>query len=445
MRAKTERRAVQVPHRGDEGFTLIEVLAAVVIFIVLSTATVSLLLLALRTIDENNERVLVANVARSQVEYLRALGTGNITPGLSYDQPPGTPPGYTVETSAQWVGVGQQVSSCEAASPGQAYLRIRVAASSPELGAPAVVDTIITPDTAGDYEGTAALAVTVVDQLGSPVPGVTVVSLDAMHPENSFTYVTGADGCLYIPGLTAGGDIDLTVSKSGYVPPTPTGSQGSSSLDVGTLAKPTFQLAPAASIEWSSDVGDFPLAAQTPVVWQVNETGAVVEDGAVGTAIAGQWPTTSGFTAWAGQCPDADPALYSVARPSYDFIAGGTTQVALDVRPVRFEGLPPGTDVVARHVGACATPPLVVGTSNAAGVARAGMPNGSWEFVATAEGLSETVTLPAPLAPPATPGDDVVTVVAFTLAQQLSPSPSPSGTSTLSPSPSPSPSGTPAP
>lgn len=429
-------------HRtDDEGFTLIEVLAAVFIFVAISASTITILLLALRTIDENNERVLVANVARSQVEYLRTLGASNITPGLTYDQPPGTPPGYTVETSAQWVGVGQTVSSCAAAAPGQAYLRIRVSASSPELGAPAVVDTIITPDTVGDYEGTAAIAVSVVDHQGSPVAGATVVSLDPLHPENSFTYVTGADGCLYIPGLTAGGDVDVTVTKDGYVSSTPTGNQGTSALDVGSLAKPTFLLAPASGIDFAGDLADFPLAAGTPVVWQVNETGAVVEDGLVGTAVTGQWPTTSGFSAWAGECPDADPEAYASARPSYDFTPGGSTRAELDVRPVRIIGLPPGTEVTAEHVGGCATPDLVVGAANDAGVVRAGLPNGDWRFSATAEGLSETVGLDAPLSPPADGVSDAVTIVEFTLADQLAPSPSPTPTDsgTASPSGSPSP------
>lgn len=423
---------------SDEGFTLIEVMAAVVIFVAISAATIAILVSALRTVDENNERVLVANVARSQVEHLRTLGAANITPGLTYDQPPGTPPGYTVETSAQWIGAGQEASSCEAASPGQAYLRIRVAASSPELGAPAVIDTIITPDIAGDYEGTAAIAISVIDQQGEPVPGVTVSSIDAMHPENSFTYVTGADGCLYIPGLVAGGDIDITVTKEGFVPPTPGADQGSSSLDVGSLAKPTFQLAPAAAIEWASDLPDFPLAAQTPVVWRVNETGAVTDDGSVGTPITGQWPTISGFSAWAGACPDADPEQYAVARSSFDFVPGGIAIAALDVRPVRVEGLSPGTEVIARHVGGgCSTPDLAIGTANDNGVVRAGLPNGAWEFLASAEGLGETVQLEAPLAPPAAGDEDVVTVVTFTLADQLLPSPSPSESVTPSENPIP--------
>lgn len=423
-----ERAVVSVEERvrADEGFTLVEVLAAVFIFVAVSAATVVLLVQALRTIDANNERVLVANVARSQVEYLRTLGAANITPGLTYAQPPGTPPGYSVETSAQWVGIGQAVSSCEAASPGQAYLRVRVAASSPELGAPAVIDTIVTPDTAGDFEGTAAAAISVVDHQSTPVPGVSVTSLDAMHPENSFTYLTGDDGCLYVPGLTAGGDIDITVSKSGYVSSTPTGNLGSASLDVGSLAKPTFLLAPAARVEWSSDLPDFPLAAGTPVVWRLNETGAVTATGAVGTAVTGQWPTISGFTAWPGACPEADPEASSAARPSFDFIAGGTTSAALDVRPVRIEGLPPGVSVTARSVGSCVTPDLVVGVANENGVVRAGLPSGTWRFVATAQGTTETVDLAGPLAPPAVGSEEVVTDVVFTLANRLAPSPTPS-------------------
>lgn len=423
--------------RDEGGFTLVEVLAAVFIFVSISAATIAILLLALRTIDENNERVLIANVARSQVEHLRTLGTSNITPGLSYDQPPGTPPGYSVETSAQWVGVGQSVSSCDAASPGQAYLRVRVAASSPELDAPAVVDTIIAPDVAGTFEGTSAIAISVIDHQGSPVSGVTVSSLDALHPENSFTYITGSDGCLYIPGLTAGGDIDVTVSRPGYVSSTPFGHQGTSSLDVGSLAKPTFLLAPASGIDFTGDLGDFPLAGGTPVVWQVNETGAVVETGEVGIGVVDQWPTTSGFSAWAGSCPDADPEAYSVARPSFDFTPGGTTIAALDVRPVRITGLPPDTVVTAQHVGGCSTPDLVVGTADADGAVQAGLPNGDWRFTATAEGLTETIPLTTPLVPPASGTQDTVALVEFTLASQIAPSPSPSDTASPTASPTP--------
>ncbi|MDP4805002.1 MAG: carboxypeptidase-like regulatory domain-containing protein [Actinomycetes bacterium] len=429
----TLARRLPTREDADAGFTLVEVLAAVVVFVVISAATVTLLIQALGTIDDNNERVLAANVARSQVEYLRTIGADNITPGLTYDQPPGTPPGYVVETSAQWIGVGQTVSSCDAASPGQAYLRVSVAASSPALDGPAVVDTIITPNTVGNFEGTAAIAIRVIDQFGRPVSGVSVSSLDLFAPQNSFSLVTGADGCLYVPGLQAGGDIDITATKSGYVPPTPTGNQGSSSLDVGALAKPTFLLAPAAGIEWGSNLSDFPLAGNTPVVWQVNETGAVLEDGDVSTPVVGQWPTTSGFTAWAG-CTESDPELYSSTRASFDFVAGGVALAVLEARPVRISGLPEGTSVIATYLGGCTIPELVVGVANANGAIRAGLANGRWSFRATAESLSETIALSQPLAPPEVGKDDSITEVEFTLAKQLRPEPTPSPSSTESPS-----------
>lgn len=446
--ANVEQVVVE-PHQSDEGFTLVEVIAAVVLFVAITASTITILLLALDTIQGNNDRVLAANVARSRIEQLRLLGTERIPPGLTYEQPPGTPAEFTVETSAQWVAAGQTVSTCDAASPGQAYLRVRVAASTPNLGAPAVMDTIITPATAASGEGTAAIAVSVEDHQGSPVSGVTVTADDPLRPENSFTYLTGADGCLYIPGLTAGGDLDITVSKEGYVSATPTGYQGTSALDAGSLAKPTFLLAPAAGISFTGALADYALPLGTPVTWQVNETGAVVEVGATGTPIVGQWPTTSGFTAWAGECPDADPVAYGQAAQSFDFIPGGSTQAALSVRPVDVTGLPPGVEVTARHVGSCDAPTLQAGVSSEEGTLLVGLPNGLWEFTAQVETevdgapltLSETVTLPEPLAPPSEGQGEVPVLVEFTLAEQIAPTPSasPSGSSSASPSAEPSP------
>lgn len=422
-------------HPDEGGFTLVEVLAAVFIFAVVSTASFTIIISALQTVDQNNERVLAANVARSQVEYLRLQGAANISPGLSTDAPPGTRPDFSVETSAEWVGLGQTASACEAASPGQAYLRVRVAVTSPEVDGPAVIDTIITPETTPSTAGTAAAAISVADHHGEPVSGAQITGVDTAHPENSFTYVTGADGCLFVPGLVAPGMMTLTVSKDGYVASTPTGTQVSVQLDQDALAKPTFLYAPAGGIDFVGGLAEFPLAAGTPVTWQLNETGAIVRTGAVGTAVTGQWPTTSGFTAWAGDCPDADPELYAAVRPSYDFTAGEQARVALDVRPVRLRGLPPETPVTARHVGGgCTNDPFSVGESNEEGVLRLGLPNGRWEFTADTGTETETITLDDPLAPPAAGVEEEVTVVPFTLG---GPEPSPSASPSPSPSPSP--------
>jgi prepilin-type N-terminal cleavage/methylation domain-containing protein len=417
---------------GDGGFTLVEVLAAVFIFAVISTATFTIIITALKTVHQNNERVLAANVARSQVEYLRLLGTSGIAPGLTTTAPPGTRPDFAVRTTAEWTGLGQTASACDSASPGQAYLRIHVEVTSPDVPGPSIVDTIIAPDAAASIGGTAAAAISVKDQHGDAVSGVQVTAVDTTYPQNSFTYLTGADGCLFIPQLKAPSTLQVTISKAGYVSSTPTGTQTSVPLDKDVLAKPAFLYAPAAAVGFVGSTADFPLATGMPVTWQVNETGSTVHVGAVGTAVTGQWPSVNGFTSWPGDCADADPQGYSATRQTFAFIPGGTAEAALTVRPVRFRGLPADTVVKVRHLGGtgCNTALVTVGRSNDKGILKVGLPNGRWEAVASGE------TQPTGLLMPPPDGvDEEVTIVSFTLANLDLPSPSPTGSASPSPSP----------
>ncbi len=439
MAEKRRTRASRLLARaGEGGFTLVEVLAAVFIFAVISTATFTIIITALKTVHQNNERVLTANVARSQVEYLRLLGAAGITPGLSTTAPPGTRPDFIVETSAQWVGLGQTASACDAATPGQAYVRVHVEVTSPDVDGASSIDTVIAPDAAASTVGTAAAAISVDDESGDPVSGVTVTAVDTAHPANSFSYVTGDDGCLFIPQLTAPSSLNITISKSGYVSSSPTGTTATVPLDQDNLAKPTFHYAPAAGITFAGSLADFPLVSGMPVQWQVSETGATLHAGAVGTAVTGQWPTVSGFAAWAGDCSDADPQGYSSIRQAFDFIPGDQVAAVLTVRPVRLRGLPANAPVTARHVGGsgCTTSAIPIGTSNDKGILRVGMPNGDWTFTA----LTETQVLESPLVPPAEGAEEPITLVNFTLDNlDASPSPSPSGSAVPSPSPSPTP------
>ncbi|MEC8445362.1 MAG: hypothetical protein VXZ03_03660 [Actinomycetota bacterium] len=435
---------------ADGGFSLVEVLAAVVLFVAISASTITVLLMALKTVRENNDRVLVANVARSQIEELRVLGPDQIVPGLTYDKPAGTPDDFVVETSAQWVGAGQTASACDAASPGQAYLRIRVAASSPDLGAPAVADTIIAPEANVSDEGTAAIAINVEDHNGEPVSGVTVTAVDSTSPENSFTYLTGSDGCLYIPGLTPDRALAITVSKDGYVSNSESGDTTTSNLDAGSLAKPSLLLAPASGIDFISEQSDYPLPVGTPISWRVNETGALVNSGQTGVAVVGQWPNPSGFAAWAG-CADADPGDLV---QTFDFTAGGSTVAGVSAGRVELSGLPPGVDVIASPTGVCSDQGTLTVRSDVDGIVRLSLPYGLWSFSASVEReivdgegetvtetLSEDVTLSEPL----DPAQADSTPVEFTLADQVEPPPSefPEPSSSESPGPSLSPKASP--
>ena len=331
---------------ADGGFSLVEVLAAVVLFVAISASTITVLLMALKTVRENNDRVLVANVARSQIEELRVLGPDQIVPGLTYDKPAGTPDDFVVETSAQWVGAGRTASACDASRTG--YLRIRVAASGPDHRHGSSRHS----HGAGserERQGTAAIAINVEDHNGESVSGVTVTAVDSTSPENSFTYLTGSDGCLYIPGLTPDRALAITVSKDGYVSNSESGDTTTSNLDAGSLAKPSLLLAPASGIDFISEKSDYPLPVGTPISWRVNETGALVNSGQTGVAVVGQWPNPSGFAAWAG-CADADPGDLV---QTFDFTAGGSTVAGVSAGRVELSGLP-GVDV-SRAPGFAAT------------------------------------------------------------------------------------------
>ncbi len=454
----TPRAPASVPRgrRGssaDEGFTLVEVMAAVVIFVIISTATVAILIQALRVVRDNSDRVMAASIARSEVEYLRTLGTTAIPIGLMVGPYPAgqsaslrvdprmLDPKFTIRTTSNWVGLNQSQTACAAASPGQAYMRVTVEVSSQNLPSPVSVDTVIFPDSAYQVTGAGSATVALVDQVGSPVSDVLVRGTDAIHPTNNFTVTSGTDGCLYIPNLVATGSLAVTVSRVGYVSQTPTGTSAVLQITSGNVSRSSFKLAAAATVQFASANATYAIPASMPVRWQFNTTGASATAGVVGTPATALWPEPSGISAYPGMCADADPVAYGVSRQSFSLDAGGTSVAALDSAPVRVRGLLADIPVTARYVGTdggCAFSPLVVGRSNNLGVLKVGLPYGDWEFVAG----GQTHRLTAPLRPLGDGTPPEPAVVAFTLADLDNPCPTASPTPSGSPTPSASPSGT---
>lgn len=425
----------------DPGFTIVEVMVAMLVFVVISTATITILINGLKTIRENSDRVLAATIARSQIEHLRAEGTSAITIGLTEGGPVGTDPAFVVRTTANWVGLDQTASACDAAEPGQAYMRVSVEVSTETLQTPQVVDTVIQPDATQSSSGLGAAAISVIDQVGEPVANITISLTDVGHPENVRTYITGGDGCIYLPDLAPSATLIATVSFAGspqYVSSTPTGTQQSVLVTEGGVARPTFEYAPVAGIVFAGQDQEFPLPSGIAVSWQGTATGASIQSSSLGSAITGLWPETGGFTAWAGTCADADPSSVSATRQGFGFVAGGTTTASLSSGPVRLRGLPADTVVTARYVGpdaACTMPDLNLGRSNDKGILKVGLPYGDWRFFA--EDQNRRLDVPLVPAPDGTPPAPVT--VAFTLADLDNPSPSPSPEPSFVPSGEPTP------
>ena len=437
----------------DAGFTLVEVLAAVVVFVVVSTATIGVLVQALRAVRENSDRSMAASIARSQVEYLRSLGTSAIPIGLLEGAvPPGQDatrvdpalldPGFTIRTTSNWVGFDQTTSSCAAATPGQAYLRVSVEVASRNLGVPTTIDTVIFPNTTTSQAGTGSATIAIIDQVGRPVSDTVVQGTDPLNPSNSFALTTGSDGCLFVPNLTPSGSLAVHVSRSGYVSATPTGTDAVLQISADSVSRSSFKLAAAATLRFGGEDQDYPIPGGLPVTWQFNSTGASATAAVVGTPVSGLWPEPAGVSAYVGACTDADPLSYSLARQAFPLDAGGTTVATLRGAPVRLRGLPADTLVRATYSGpdaACAVTSIDLGPSNDRGIVRVTLPYGDWTF--SADG--QTQVLGSPLAPLGDGTAPPTVTVSFTLADLDNPCPSPSGTASPSPSgtASPSPSG----
>jgi len=434
------------------------------VFLMVSTSTVVILVNGLQALRENSDRVEAANVARSEIEYLRDLArndpgilpigqfTGAIPPQVDVKYAADLSPNYldpilrttryTIKTTSQWVDFASSAagttpkSACDATSVTADFLRVVVTVSSPTLKKPVSLQTNITQQTKPASATTptvGATAITIVNQASVPVGDVVVTFSDAYHPENARpAMTTGFDGCLFVPGLTPTASLMVSISRPGYVSSTPTGTSKQLSISANVVSKIGFEYAPAASLRFSGLDPDFVLPADTPVKWQVKGTGGSQTTAQLTDVVTGLWPGNE-VQAWAGGCADADPGS---SRPSYALVGGGTTVAGLMVAPVRIVGLKPSQDLIALHtVGGC-TVTEALGKANENGVVRVGMPYGQWSFKAA----EETVALETPLAPPAPGSPASVVTVTFLLQVDLKPTPTPTPTPTDgSGSPSPSP------
>lgn len=435
-------------HHGaaDDGFTIVELMVAIGVFLIASTASITLIITASAVIRENADRVYAANLANSEIDRMRDLGPSAITIGQVTTEHTSSQGTFTVSTTSNWVGLNQVADSCSTATPGQAYMRVHVEVVGEGLGAPQVSDTLVAPPDDAPAAAVGAVAVKVVDALDEPVSGVTVAGRDLVGG-STFSYVTGPDGCIFVPNLTPSASWQLSVNRSGFVgsPDSPT-TQIKQVL-VGQSTPVTFEYAEAAALTFASPAEDYRIPGGMPVSLTMDSSTITTVAPAAFPATTGSlWPAPAGYQAWLGSCNDADPAsaiaprTTSVPRAAFATTAGVTTRANLQGAAVKVRGLLADTAVRVRHgaeaTGRCLTTTTYdIGTSSAKGVVRAFLPYGRWTFVVPGTPDITVVLDPAEPEP----------VVSFPLSNLdvPCPSPSPSPTESVFPpssSPSPSPS-----
>ena len=268
------RRQMQ---RDDSGFSLIEVVVAMVVLLVFAGALSVTLLDGLSVSKVSRQRVAASNLAARELEIVRnkfsssdagalaVAAASSVTNGNPLGAPgasvvDGVP--YTVQRDVQWLPTGTGVSACDGgALVNSPSLQVFVTVTWPNMrnAKPVRAETVMTPLKGQTDDLTVAfIAVKVQNADGTPAESVTAT---ATGPGGTFVHTTDASGCAVFQVGTAG-TYNVTLNMAGWVDQT--GTQLSVKTPIvaaaGTLVTKTMTYDSAASmnVTLATDVGYAP-------------------------------------------------------------------------------------------------------------------------------------------------------------------------------------------
>ncbi|GIG20383.1 hypothetical protein Cch01nite_11070 [Cellulomonas chitinilytica] len=382
---------MQLPRRSqrrDQGFTLIELVVAMVVLGAMAAAVIGVIMTAQTKAVSNRNRVAAANLASRELDLVReqfATKTGPLElanaglavnphhlPGGTDGQPlvvDGT--GYTVRRSAQWNVGGNGASACEGGSlVSYPTLGVTVTVSWPNMGSTKpVVSTaqLAPPKKMGVATTDAFIASKVVDQDGKALSGMAVSATGG----SVSTGYTDASGCavIQVTPVAAGTVYTLRVVDSAYVDisSTPNPSKITGLVQPGTI----------------SSGADFTVGrAGTVTVRLVREDDVTLTDAQVAgstiTLVASQYSGASGATTkvvtgvtttFTGMWPTTYGAYFGTTAPTTGYKAaplpgGGSVQIdaKFEMARVEIDTLPAGAQKVFAYPSAAATKTCASGT-----------------------------------------------------------------------------------
>ncbi len=422
-RLSVSRRPAPASADREAGFTIVEVIVAMLVFVIVSTATIAILVAGLRTIRDSADRVSAATIARSKVEDLRATGANSLTQGVVTET--SDDGRFTVSTETYWVPVtDQSVSSCVVGNnPNlqESRMRAHVEVIGGRLSAPQTIDALIQPKDDVPLSNVGSMTVLVRDSDGAtPVPGAVVRGTHSSLVY-AFEAVTDPFGCIFAPNLVPG-TWTVAASKPGYVPPE-TGADDSGVDVVAGLNSPAeFALAQSGGLTVGTAYADYPIPRQVPFQMTPDPLGSVPTSlPTYPVAINGLYPGT--YRLWLGPCPETASSEYQAT------VTGGATTPA-PLPGVRVDLVaPPGTAIRLVGGGTVGCPPSVdyaVGSTNSESIQRVTLPVGTWSFRPAGSGLADK--------------DGITLTAAQSRCSLVWQAPAPEPSASASPSPSPEPS-----
>lgn len=358
--------------RGDAGTSLVEVLAAIVVFGLLASAVLATLLKTLDLTADDTRRVTAANLAARQVEVARHMTLSALQAQASPYTFTSVVSGkqYTVtQTTAGTTQCGQK--TCDP-SVGSAvlYERVTVVVTWPGMGGTKPVRSDTLRQLAGPGAvTTGALSITV---LGSGVSGPPKpqagLSVQLANPSSTtWIVVTDANGLAQFANLPPGTNYTVTVSATGYRDPSDNAVASANNLTVvaGQTTTTTLKYDQAGSITYGFSPPSgyaLPGGVGVTVAGQGSEPPMVVTGSGSTRTASGLYPDV--YNAWAGDCADASPSTYganpagtvTVASPGSSSNSGTVPLVGLALNPNYHGQLASPNQIYAVHAAAGGCP-----------------------------------------------------------------------------------------
>lgn len=395
----------------DGGFTLTEVLVAMVLFGILLASSFGALTATLGHVRNVQDRTLAANLAARVIERLHAAPADQLPVGSLPDQVVSIANGtFTVRSRiALTAGSGSSGSSCNASGALSAVaIHVEVSWAGMDVAKPVVSDTL-RQLTVTDLDLThGSLDVVVQDSNGDGVAGQQVTATPG-----TWTATTDSTGCATFDGLPSGSYTVALAARSGWADPSGDPAPAhSTSITGGSLTQDAgfaFDRTGTLVASWSSP-SSVPVLPGTGLTVQDSASSSVPQvfsscssgtqcaaATAAGVTVSGLWPSAQGLRAWAGTCADARPSTLAAAVPLPRGASAAVTvplaEVTLTVKNAAGK-VAKGQSVVVSHSAsgcASATSQTVTEAPTASTIA-VGVPGGTWSFSSGA-GTPVTVVL----------------------------------------------------
>jgi prepilin-type N-terminal cleavage/methylation domain-containing protein len=317
----------------DSGFTIIEVIVAMMVFAVIATCVASGLTNGIILTNNSRDREAAVNLASTDIDSLRmkALGTSNGVFGVtSTSTPVATPVGgvtYYLDRNVDWVTTTGGVGSCGTGAGTLAYKSVTDTVSWAGVGNASKhqsiqMTTLIAPISNINSDTAGTIIVAIIGATGAAESGVTInvtpVTGGGGAALSAQPAVTDSDGCSFALNV-APGTYKVTATLPGgvdfhqYVP-----ASGNYSVTAGqnTMVNFTYDLAATFPLSYPAGAN---VATNMPVTFS-NPVGGFPQFVNAPTSVSA-FPFTDGYhviagtyvfatAGGAGTCMDTDPASW---------------------------------------------------------------------------------------------------------------------------------------